>query len=96
MTATHRLRLGQSPERGAKNFRRGRELLNYLKGAPDEGIRAAYGVNHERLAALKTRYDVSNFFSSNWNIQPLAPPATSANQSLALNKTEFIRKEATS
>jgi FAD/FMN-containing dehydrogenase len=41
--------------------------------APDEGaarIRATYGGNFDRLAALKRRYDPTNLFRLNANIPP--------------------------
>ena len=45
--------------------------LNYLtEDAGDTGVRAAYGSNYERLAALKSEYDPTNFFNSNRNIEP--------------------------
>jgi FAD/FMN-containing dehydrogenase len=33
-------------------------------------IKAGYGANYERLVALKTKYDPSNLFRHNQNIQP--------------------------
>jgi len=44
--------------------------VNYLGDVEEEGIRAAYGKKYERLAALKARYDPTNFFRMNQNIKP--------------------------
>ena len=33
-------------------------------------VRAAYGPNYDRLAALKSKYDTTNFFRLNQNIKP--------------------------
>ena len=44
--------------------------VNYLGDVQEEGIRAAYGKKYERLAALKAKYDPSNFFCMNQNIKP--------------------------
>jgi len=46
-------------------------LLNFLNEdeSPDT-IRAAFGANHARLAALKRKWDPTNFFSVNQNIRP--------------------------
>ena len=46
-------------------------LEDYLEEG-DQRIREAYGPNYERLVALKTKHDPSNFFHLNQNI----PPAT--------------------
>ena len=45
--------------------------VNFLDA--DEGadrIRAAYGENYDRLAALKKKYDPTNFFRMNQNVRP--------------------------
>ncbi len=45
--------------------------VNYLgEGEGDARIRAAYGINYERLVAVKTKYDPTNFFRMNQNIRP--------------------------
>ncbi len=44
--------------------------VNYLGELGEEGIRAAYGRKYERLAALKNKYDPTNFFRMNQNIKP--------------------------
>ena len=44
--------------------------VNYLGEVNEEGVRAAYGQKYERLAALKAKYDPTNFFSMNQNIKP--------------------------
>jgi len=49
--------------------------VNYL--AEDEGaarVRSAYGVNYERLAQIKAKYDPGNLFRLNQNIKPSAGP----------------------
>ncbi|HVJ22083.1 MAG TPA: BBE domain-containing protein, partial [Polyangiaceae bacterium] len=54
-------------------FTSGAAYLNDLGRATDEGrdaIRAAYGPNYARLAELKAKYDPTNFFSHNQNIEP--------------------------
>jgi hypothetical protein len=44
--------------------------VNFLGNEEEERVRAAYGVNYERLVALKNTYDPTNFFSLNQNIRP--------------------------
>ena len=44
--------------------------VNYLGLEGEERVRAAYGANYERLVALKSKYDPSNFFHLNQNIKP--------------------------
>ena len=44
--------------------------VNFLGNEGEGPVRAAYGVNYERLMALKHRYDPTNFFHLNQNITP--------------------------
>ncbi len=44
--------------------------VNFLGDEGEERIRASYSVNYQRLVALKNRYDPTNFFHLNQNIQP--------------------------
>jgi FAD/FMN-containing dehydrogenase len=48
--------------------------VNYLGDVRDEGedrVRAAYGAQYDRLAALKAKYDPTNLFRVNQNITPV-------------------------
>jgi FAD/FMN-containing dehydrogenase len=54
-------------------FSTGGVYLNFQADEGPEQVRAAYGAGKlERLAALKSRYDPSNFFRLNQNIRPAA------------------------
>jgi FAD/FMN-containing dehydrogenase len=44
--------------------------VNYLGVEGEERVRAAYGVNYDRLVALKNQYDPSNLFRLNQNVPP--------------------------
>ena len=50
----------------------GRVYVNYLGADDADRVREAYGPNYERLAALKKKYDPTNFFRLNQNIRPAA------------------------
>jgi len=44
--------------------------INFLTDEKEERVRASYGVNYERLVALKNTYDPTNLFRMNQNIKP--------------------------
>jgi hypothetical protein len=44
--------------------------LNFIMEEGEERIRATYGDNYDRLAAVKKKYDPTNFFRVNQNIKP--------------------------
>jgi FAD/FMN-containing dehydrogenase len=53
-------------------FGTGRTYVNFQSAdEPDAGVRASYGTNYARLAALKHRYDPENLFRSNRNVAPV-------------------------
>ncbi len=56
--------------RDARGYLSGRAYVNYLSQEGAERVREAYGPNFERLAALKKKYDPTNFFRLNQNIPP--------------------------
>jgi FAD/FMN-containing dehydrogenase len=43
--------------------------VNYLSSDSDESVRAAYGANYQRLAALKRKFDPTNVFHCNRTIR---------------------------
>jgi len=51
-------------------FSSGEVYVNSLDQDETQRIREAYGVNYERLVALKCHYDPTNFFCCNHNIAP--------------------------
>jgi FAD/FMN-containing dehydrogenase len=48
----------------------GGAYVNFMMDEGEDSVKASYGANHKRLAAVKKKYDPSNFFRVNQNIQP--------------------------
>ncbi len=48
----------------------GGSYINFMGDESQERVKAAYGVNYDRLLALKNKYDPTNFFRLNQNIRP--------------------------
>ena len=44
--------------------------VNFMMEEGEERIKASYRDNYERLAAVKSKYDPTNFFRENQNIKP--------------------------
>jgi hypothetical protein len=44
--------------------------VNFMMEEGEDRIRATYGDNHARLAAIKKKFDPTNFFRVNQNIKP--------------------------
>ena len=53
-------------------FGSGGAYVNFMMEEGDDRIRATYGGNYARLAAIKAKYDPGNFFRVNQNIRPAA------------------------
>jgi hypothetical protein len=45
-------------------------LLNFLGDEGPDTVRQAFGINYARQVELKTKYDPTNFFSLNQNVEP--------------------------
>lgn len=56
--------------RTAEPFLKEGAYVNYLGDEGEARIRAAYGANHDRLRAVKAKYDPTNVFRLNQNIKP--------------------------
>jgi FAD/FMN-containing dehydrogenase len=50
----------------------GGAYTNFMMDEGSDRVRASYGTNYDRLARIKKRYDPSNLFHVNQNIQPSA------------------------
>lgn len=50
----------------------GGAYVNFMMDEGEDRVKATYGDNYERLAAIKTKYDPENLFRVNQNIKPSA------------------------
>jgi FAD/FMN-containing dehydrogenase len=48
----------------------GGAYVNFMMEEGQERTKASFGKNYERLAAIKKKYDPTNFFRVNQNIRP--------------------------
>ena len=55
-----------------KSFGASDAYVNYLGDEGAAAIRASYGVNYDRLAMLKAKYDPENLFRFNQNIRAIS------------------------
>jgi hypothetical protein len=58
-----------TPERRRRSA--GGAYVNFMMKEGQERVRASFGENYDRLAAMKKRYDPTNFFRVNQNIRPV-------------------------
>jgi hypothetical protein len=56
--------------RATTPFATGAVYVNFMTEDDQDRVKAAYGNNYARLAALKQRYDPANLFRMNQNVQP--------------------------
>ncbi len=64
-------RWGKAYWKAVHPYNSGGGYVNFMMGEEDETrLKASYGDNYERLAAVKKRYDPTNFFRVNQNIRP--------------------------
>jgi FAD/FMN-containing dehydrogenase len=56
--------------RASAPFASGGAYVNFLTADETDRVRAAYGLNYDRLARVKAKYDPENLFRTNWNVKP--------------------------
>jgi hypothetical protein len=61
-------------------FNAGEVYVNSLDQGGGHRVREAYGINYDRLVALKAKFDPTNFFRSNQNIPPRYRPGTAVDR----------------
>jgi hypothetical protein len=71
----HNIRWVRDVFTATEPYASGGVYVNLLADEGDDHVRVAYGDNYARLAALKTKYDPTNFFRLNQNIKTAAAAA---------------------
>jgi FAD/FMN-containing dehydrogenase len=69
----HHVRWTRELWQALRPYATGGVYVNHIGREEEDGadqVRAAYGINYPRLAALKTQYDPTNLFRHNQNIKP--------------------------
>ena len=69
-TAQTHIDWAKASSEAARPFASGGVYVNYLGVEGVDRVKAAYGSKYDKLVAVKTKYDPSNLFSTNQNIQP--------------------------
>jgi FAD/FMN-containing dehydrogenase len=69
-TAETHIGWARKSSESARPFASGGVYVNYLGAEGADRVRAAYGAKYDRLVALKQKYDPTNLFRTNQNIQP--------------------------
>jgi FAD/FMN-containing dehydrogenase len=69
-TAETHIGWARKSSESARPFAAGGVYVNYLGAEGADRVRAAYGAKYDRLVALKQKYDPTNLFRTNQNIQP--------------------------
>ena len=71
-TASTHIDWARQTSEAARPYTSGGTYVNYLGMEGPDRVRAAYGAKYDRLVALKQKYDPTNLFRVNQNIQPAA------------------------
>ena len=71
-TANTHIEWARKTSEAARPFASGGVYVNYLGTEGADRVKAAYGAKYDKLVAAKQKYDPTNLFSVNQNIQPAA------------------------
>jgi FAD/FMN-containing dehydrogenase len=66
----------------------GSAYVNFMTQDEQARVRDAYGANYDRLAAIKRKYDPSNVFRVNRNIEPAV--AATGPRPVLQSQAEFV------